>query len=128
MDPIEALVVPATNIICTPGLHNNRRVHQLCEAPEHKRAYQIMKERGEVADSLLHVLLSDAEHEVRKETIVRWMVRLSLLVPVREGTEPLALPVALSSPPPTPAGHIYLREGVPSYIAPALLLDGREGE
>lgn len=105
---IEALVVPPMNITCT--------------APEHQLAFQNMKQVGEVADSLLHVLLSNPEHAAHKETIVRWMVHMSLLVPVREGAK------ALASPASTPAGHPYLCDGVPSYIAPALLPDKNESE
>ena len=116
MEPIEALVVPGTNIICAPGYHPDHPVRQLCDTPQHLPAYDEMMNTGVVADSLLHVLLG--EYAARKETIVRWMVRLGLLVPVREATKTLA----------STADHPYLCDGVPSYIAPTLLLDEREGQ
>ena len=109
MDPIEALVVPATNIIFTPGLHTTRKIHNLCQG-QHPAAYEDMINNGKVADALLHVLLSDPVHAARKETIVEWMVRLSLLVPVRD--------------PETKSSQTLICPGFPCFIAPALLKGG----
>ena len=110
MKPIEALVDPATVIICREGLHTDGRpVHVHCKH-QYTDEYDAMRVSAVVGDALLQGLLSDPVYATRKKTIVQWMARLSLLVPVCD--------------PETKANQSLTRPGVPRYIAPALLKSG----
>jgi hypothetical protein len=119
VDPITFFVNPAATIICKlvqtegdPTLHTSE-THKTCRRTQPEQFADLV-DSGLLHDSLLQPLLLDkcAGDVKALETVVRLLVKYSLLVPMTEAA-PQAAPASAVIP------------GVKMYIAPLLLPDVR---